>query len=82
MASDPLCDLNGAARIHVFGNARRTEAVTTNSLQDPDKRFVCWDYAHALPTAQGDVSTVLARVDSEVPATRSRRASSTSPVSV
>jgi hypothetical protein len=35
MSGDPLRDLDGAARIHVFGNARRTEAVTTNSFQDP-----------------------------------------------
>jgi hypothetical protein len=32
MAGDPLRDLDCAARIHVFGNARRTEAVTTNSF--------------------------------------------------
>ena len=35
MAGDPLRDLDCAARIHVFGNPRRTEAVTTNSFQDP-----------------------------------------------
>jgi hypothetical protein len=35
MSGDPLSDLDGAARIHVFGNARRTETVTTNSFQDP-----------------------------------------------
>ena len=35
MSGDPLRDLDCAARIHVFGNARRTEAVTTNSFQDP-----------------------------------------------
>ena len=35
VSGDPLCDLDCAARIHVFGNARRTEAVTTNSFQDP-----------------------------------------------
>ena len=34
MAGDPLRDLDGAARIHVFGDARRTETVTTNSFQD------------------------------------------------
>jgi hypothetical protein len=33
-AGNPLRDLDGAARIHVFGNARRTEAVATNSFQD------------------------------------------------
>ena len=32
MAGNPLRDLDGAARIHVFGDARRTEAVTTNSF--------------------------------------------------
>jgi hypothetical protein len=35
MAGDPLRDFDGAPRIHVLGNARRTEAVTTNSFQDP-----------------------------------------------
>jgi hypothetical protein len=35
MARDPLRDFDGAARIHVFGDARRAEAVTTNSFQDP-----------------------------------------------
>ena len=35
MSGDPLRDLNGAARIHIFGDARRTEAVTTNFFQDP-----------------------------------------------
>jgi hypothetical protein len=35
VSGDPLSDLDCAARIHVFGNARRTEAVTTNSFQDP-----------------------------------------------
>jgi hypothetical protein len=35
MSGDPLCYLDCAARIHVFGNARGTEAVTTNSFQDP-----------------------------------------------
>ena len=35
MSGDPLRDLDGAARIHVFGDARRSEAVTTNSFQDP-----------------------------------------------
>jgi hypothetical protein len=32
MSGDPLRDLDGAARIHVLGNPRRSEAVTTNSL--------------------------------------------------
>jgi hypothetical protein len=35
MSGDPLRDLDCAARIHVFGDTRRTEAVTTNSFQDP-----------------------------------------------
>ena len=34
MSGDPLRDLDCAARIHVFGDARRSEAVTTNSFQD------------------------------------------------
>jgi hypothetical protein len=32
MPGDPLRDLDGAARIHVLGDARRSEAVTTNSF--------------------------------------------------
>ena len=39
MAGNPLSDLDGAARIHVFGDARRTETVTTNSFQDPAGLF-------------------------------------------
>jgi hypothetical protein len=35
MAGDPLRDLDGASGIHVLGNARRSEAVATNSFQDP-----------------------------------------------
>ena len=35
MSGDSLRDLDGASRIHVLGNPRRTEAVTTNSFQDP-----------------------------------------------
>jgi hypothetical protein len=35
MSGDPLLNLDCAARIHVFGNASRTETVTTNSFQDP-----------------------------------------------
>jgi hypothetical protein len=35
MGGDPLRDLDGAARTHVFGDASRTEAVTTNSFQEP-----------------------------------------------
>jgi hypothetical protein len=35
MAGDPLRDLDCAARIHVFSDTRRTEAVTTNSFQNP-----------------------------------------------
>jgi hypothetical protein len=32
ISGDPLRDLDGAARIHVLGNPRRSKAVTTNSL--------------------------------------------------
>ena len=35
MAGDLLRDLDGAARIHVFGDTSRSEAVTTNSFQEP-----------------------------------------------
>ena len=34
MSGDPLRDLDGAPRIHVFRDARRPEAVTTNSFQN------------------------------------------------
>ena len=34
MAGDPLRDLDCAARIHVFGDARRPETVTADSFQD------------------------------------------------
>ena len=34
MSGNPLRDLNCATRIHVFGNARRSEAVTTNSFKN------------------------------------------------
>jgi hypothetical protein len=34
MPGDPLRDLDGASRIHVFGDARRPETVTADSLQD------------------------------------------------
>ena len=35
LAGDPLRDLDCASRIHVFGDTRRTETVTTNPFQDP-----------------------------------------------
>jgi hypothetical protein len=35
MTGDPLRDLDCAARIHVFGDACRSEAVTTKPFQDP-----------------------------------------------
>jgi hypothetical protein len=35
MSGNPLRDLDCAARIHVLGDPRRSEAVTTNSFQDP-----------------------------------------------
>jgi hypothetical protein len=34
MSGDPLGDLDGAARIHVFGDTRCTETVTADSFQD------------------------------------------------
>lgn len=53
MSGDPLRDLDGAARIHVLGDARRTEAVTTNSFQDPaDPRAFLNQLQHT-PTIQG-----------------------------
>ena len=52
MSGDPLRDLDGAARIHVFGDARRSEAVTTNSFEDParPRPFLM---ARKLPPNQG-----------------------------
>jgi hypothetical protein len=35
MSGNPLRDLDGAARIHVLGDTRRTEAVTTNCFSIP-----------------------------------------------
>jgi hypothetical protein len=43
MSGDPLRDLDCAARIHVFGDARRAEAVTTYSFQDPAGLRLCVD---------------------------------------
>ena len=37
MAGDPLRDLDCASRIHVFGDARRTETVTADSFSQ--RRF-------------------------------------------
>ena len=34
MSGHPLRDLDDAARIHVFGDARRPETVTADSFQD------------------------------------------------
>ena len=34
VSGDPLRNFDGAARIHLFGNTRRPEAVTTNSFQN------------------------------------------------
>jgi hypothetical protein len=52
MAGDPLCDLDCPARIHVFGDARRAEAVTTNSFQDPASPRPFFDQLQDTPTIQ------------------------------
>jgi hypothetical protein len=52
MAGDPLRDLDGAPRIHVFGNARCTKAVTTNSFQDPAGLRAFLDQLQNAPTIQ------------------------------
>ena len=51
-AGYPLGDLDCPARIHVFGDARRSEAVTTNSFEDParPRPFLM---ARKLPPNQG-----------------------------
>jgi hypothetical protein len=52
MSGDPLRDLDCAPRIHVFGNARRTEAVTTNSFQDPARPRPFLNQLQDTPTIQ------------------------------
>ena len=53
MAGNPLRDLDGASRIHVFGNARRSEAVTTDSFQDSAGLRPFLDQLQDTPTIQG-----------------------------
>ena len=63
MSGDPLRDFDGAARIHVFGNTRRTKAVTTNSFQDPAGLRPFFDELQNTPTIQAsqfDRFTILA----------------------
>ena len=52
MSGDPLSDLDGAARIHVFGNTRRTEAMTTNSFQGSAGLRPFFDQLQDTPTIQ------------------------------
>ena len=52
MAGDPLRDLDGASRIHVFGDARRPETVTANSFQDPAGLRPFLDQLQDTPTIQ------------------------------
>ena len=52
MAGDPLRDLDCPARIHVFGDARRAEAVTTNSFPDRDSPRPFLDQLQDTPTIQ------------------------------
>ena len=63
MSGDPLSDLDCAARIHVFGNTRRTEAMTTNSFQDPAGLCPLLNQLQDAPTIQAsefDRFTILA----------------------
>ena len=63
MSGDPLSDLDRAARIHVFGNTRRTEAMTTNSFQDPAGLRPLLNQLQDAPTIQAsrfDRFTILA----------------------
>ena len=52
MAGDPLRDLDCAPRIHVFGNPGRSEAVTTNSFQDPARPRPFLNQLQHTPTIQ------------------------------
>ena len=52
MAGDPLRDLDCAARIHVFGDTRCTEAVATNSFQDPAGHCPFLNQLQDTPTIQ------------------------------
>ena len=52
MAGDPLRDLDGAARIHVFSDTRRTETVTTNSFQNPASLRAFLNQLQDAPTIQ------------------------------
>jgi hypothetical protein len=52
VSGDPLRNLDSAARIHVFGDPRRTEAVTTNSFQDPAGLRPFLNQLQHTPTAQ------------------------------
>ena len=63
MSGDPLRDLDGAARIHVFGDARRTETVTADSFQDSAGLRPFLNQLQDTPTIQGsrfDRFTILA----------------------
>jgi hypothetical protein len=52
MSGDPLRDLDCAPRIHVFGNASCTEAVTTNSFKDPARPRPFLNQLQDAPTIQ------------------------------
>ena len=56
MAGDPLRDLDGAARIHVFGDARRTETVTADSFQDAAGLRPFLNQLQDTPTIQAPLS--------------------------
>jgi hypothetical protein len=61
MAGDPLRDLDRAARIHVFGDTRRTETVTTNSFQDPAGLRPLLNQLQDTPTIQASPVQVFPR---------------------
>jgi hypothetical protein len=60
MSGDPLRDLDCAARIHVFGNARRTETMTTNSFQNPRPFLNQLQDAPTIQASQFNSFTILA----------------------
>ena len=64
MAGDPLRDLDGASRIHVFGDTRRSEAVTADSFQDSARLRPFPNQLQDTPTIQAplfDRLTILAK---------------------
>jgi hypothetical protein len=61
ISGDPLRDLGGARGIHVFGDARRWEAATTSSFQDPARLRPFLNQLRDTPTIQTAQFTVRTR---------------------